>query len=69
MGVFCMTLSLSSNALLGTDYLLQLLQFMWNGLMDYIRKENDFDKFKRLIKTTRSKARLRRFFFSSQQDP
>ena len=23
----------------------------WNGLPDYIRKENDFDKFKRLIKT------------------
>ena len=68
MGVFCMTLPLSSNVLLGTEYLLQLLQFMWNGLMDYIRKENDFDKFKRLIKTTRSKARLRRFF-SSQQDP
>ena len=24
---------------------------IWNGLADYIRKENDFDKFKRLIKT------------------
>ena len=24
---------------------------IWNGLPDYIRKENDFDKFKRLIKT------------------
>ena len=23
----------------------------WNGLPDYIKKENDFDKFKRLIKT------------------
>ena len=23
----------------------------WNGLPDYIRKENDFDKFRRLIKT------------------
>ena len=23
----------------------------WNGLPDYIRKENDFDKFKRLIQT------------------
>ena len=22
---------------------------IWNGLPDYIRKENDFDKFKRLI--------------------
>ena len=29
---------------------------IWNGLMDYIRKENDFDKFKRLIKTTRSRV-------------
>ena len=36
---------------------------IWNGLIDYIRKENDFDKFKRLIKTTRSRARLRRFSF------
>ena len=24
---------------------------IWNGLPDYIRKENDFDMFKRLIKT------------------
>ena len=24
---------------------------IWNGLPDHIRKENDFDKFKRLIKT------------------
>jgi len=24
---------------------------IWNGLPDYIRKENDFDKFKRLIQT------------------
>ena len=24
---------------------------IWNGLADYIKKENDFDKFKRLIKT------------------
>ena len=23
----------------------------WNGLPDYIKKENDFDKFKRLVKT------------------
>ena len=23
----------------------------WNGLADYIKKENDFDQFKRLIKT------------------
>ena len=24
---------------------------IWNGLADYIKKENDFDQFKRLIKT------------------
>ena len=24
---------------------------IWNGLADYIKKGNDFDKFKRLIKT------------------
>ena len=24
---------------------------IWNGLPDYIKKENDFDMFKRLIKT------------------
>ena len=24
---------------------------IWKGLLDYIRKENDFDKLKRLIKT------------------
>ena len=24
---------------------------IWNGLADYSKKENDFDKFKRLIKT------------------
>ena len=24
---------------------------IWNGLPDYIKKENDFDKYKRLIKT------------------
>ena len=24
---------------------------IWNGLAGYIKKENDFDKFKRLIKT------------------
>ena len=26
-------------------------QKIWNGLADFIKKENDFDKFKRLIKT------------------
>ena len=49
--LFCKTLALSLNALLGTDHLLQLLKKIWNGLPDYIRKENDFDMFKRLIKT------------------
>ena len=49
--LFCKTLVLSLNALLGTDHLLQLLKKIWNGLPDYIRKENDFDMFKRLIKT------------------
>ena len=24
---------------------------IWNGLLDFVRKEDDFDKFKRLIKT------------------
>ena len=42
MALFCKTLPLSSNALLGTDHLLQLLKKIWNGLPDYIRKENDF---------------------------
>ena len=42
MALFCKTLPLSSNALLGTDHLLQLLKKIWNGLTDYIRKENDF---------------------------
>ena len=35
-----------------TDHLLQLsAPKIWNGLLDYVRKEDDFDKFKRLIKT------------------
>ena len=42
MALFCKTLPLSSNALLGTDHLLQLLKKIWNGLLDYIGKENDF---------------------------
>ena len=50
--LFCKTLPLSSNAVLGlTDHLLQPAPKTWNGLPDYTRKENDFDKFKRLIKT------------------
>jgi len=64
--LFCKTLPLSSNALLGTNINHKGLQRtaneyaeergdrsstaaspkIWNGLPDYIRKENDFDKFK-----------------------
>ena len=29
---------------------------IWSGLSDYIRKENDFDMFKRLIKTLHFKG-------------
>ena len=46
--LFCMTLPLNANALLGTDHLLQLLQRYGTVYWTILRK-NDFDKFKRLI--------------------
>ena len=49
--LFCMTLPLSSNALLGDRSLTAAAPKIWNVLPEYIRKENDFAKFKRLNKT------------------
>ena len=47
------TLPLSPNALFvtGDRSFTAAAPRIWNGLPDYIRKENDFDQFKRLIKT------------------
>ena len=49
--LFCMTLPLSSKCTLGDRSFTAAAPKIWNCLSDYIRKENDFDKFKRLIKT------------------
>ena len=46
-----MTLPLSSKCALGDRSFTAAAPKIWNCLSDYIRKENDFDKFKRLIKT------------------
>ena len=46
-----MTLPLSSNAHFGERSFIAAAPKIWNDLQDYIREENDFDKFKRLIKT------------------
>ena len=44
--LFYKTLPLSSKALLGTLSFTAAAPKIWNGLPDYIRKENDLDKFK-----------------------
>ena len=49
--LFCKTLSLSSNALLGTDHLLQLLQRYGTVYRTILGKRMILDMFKRLIKT------------------
>ena len=49
--LFYKTLPLRSNALLETTFTAAAPKIL-NGLPDYIRKDNDFDKFKRLIKGT-----------------
>ena len=47
--LFYKTLPLRSNALLETTFTAAAPKIL-NGLPDYIRKDNDFDKFKWLIK-------------------
>ena len=49
--LFCKTLSLSSNALLGTDHLLQMLQRYGTVYRTILGKSMILDMFKRLIKT------------------
>ena len=51
MGVILQDPSATFKCTLGDRSFTAASPKIWNGLPDYTKKENDFDKFKRLIRT------------------
>ena len=51
MGVILHDPTVKFKCTLGDRYFAAAVPKLWSGLPDYIKKEKDFDKFKRLIKT------------------